>query len=128
MVALRRDLVAAASRIREHADSEDARGALDALDGHRLLCAHREGPFGVRRWNGLVERWLAEELGDLGGPWYVGGRCATTNDYALDVYNGEIGVVVRRGLRRRVFISGPARSGCATSRPAGSTRSRRCTR
>ena len=30
----------------------------------------------------------------------------TTNDYALDVYNGEIGVVVRQGLRRRVFISG----------------------
>ena len=107
VAALRPDLVAAASRIREHAESEDARGALDALDGHRLLCAHREGPFGVRRWNGLVERWLAEELGDLGGPWYVGRPLlATTNDYALDVYNGEIGVVVRQGLRRRVFISG----------------------
>ena len=46
-------------------------------------------------------------LGDLGGPWYVGRPLlATTNDYALDVYNGEIGVVVRQGLRRRVFISG----------------------
>jgi exodeoxyribonuclease V alpha subunit len=107
VAALRNDLVAAASRIRDHAESEDARGALDALDGHRLLCAHREGPFGVRRWNALVERWLAEELGDLGGPWYVGRPLlATTNDYALDVYNGEIGVVVRQGQRRRVFISG----------------------
>ena len=43
----------------------------------------------------------------VGGPWYVGRPLlATTNDYALDVYNGEIGVVVRQGLRRRVFISG----------------------
>ena len=106
---LRPSAVAAAALVRERAEAEDARGALDALDGHRLLCAHREGPFGVRRWNGLVERWLAEEVGDLGGGagWYVGRPLlATTNDYALDVYNGEIGVVVRQGLRRRVFISG----------------------
>ena len=131
VAALRPDLVAAASRIREHAESEDARGALDALDGHRLLCAHREGPFGVRRWNGLVERWLAEDArrGPAAGTWYVGRPLlATTNDYALDVYNGEIGVVVRQGLRRRVFISGSGTSGCATSRPAASTRSRPCTR
>ena len=107
VAALRPSAVAAAALVRERAEAEDARGALDALDGHRLLCAHREGPFGVRRWNGLVERWLAEEVGDLGGAWYVGRPLlATTNDYALDVYNGEIGVVVRQGLRRRVFISG----------------------
>jgi exodeoxyribonuclease V alpha subunit len=65
----------------------------------------------VRRWNSLVERWLAEEVGELGGPqvrgWYVGRPLlVTNNDYALDVYNGEFGVVVRQGLRRRVFISG----------------------
>ena len=35
-----------------------------ALDRHRLLCAHRDGPFGVRHWNRRVERWLAEETGD----------------------------------------------------------------
>ena len=113
--ALRPDLVAAAAAVRERAEAEDARGALQALDGQRLLCAHREGPYGVRRWNGLVERWLAEDAGtDLaGGPisgWYVGRPLlVTTNDYALDVYNGEIGVVVRQGLRRRVFISGSGR-------------------
>jgi exodeoxyribonuclease V alpha subunit len=109
--ALRPELVAAARQVRDLAEAEDARGALDALDQHRLLCAHREGPFGVRRWNSLVERWLAEEVGELGGPqvrgWYVGRPLlVTNNDYALDVYNGEFGVVVRQGLRRRVFISG----------------------
>ena len=114
--ALRPDLVAAAAAVRERAEAEDADGALQALDRQRLLCAHREGPYGVRRWNGLVERWLAEDAGtDLAGGldragWYVGRPLlVTTNDYALDVYNGEIGVVVRQGLRRRVFISGSGR-------------------
>ena len=31
-----------------------------ALDEHRLLCAHRRGPFGVARWSAEAERWLAE--------------------------------------------------------------------
>ncbi len=110
--ALRPVAVPTALKVVRLAESEDAQGALEALDEHRLLCAHREGPFGVRRWNGLVERWLAEELGaevgiGLGGAWYVGRPLlVTNNDYALDVYNGEMGVVVRRGLRRRVYVQG----------------------
>jgi exodeoxyribonuclease V alpha subunit len=108
---LRDDLVGAAVEVRRRAEAEDAHGALAALDETRLLCAHREGPYGVRRWNAQVERWLAEEVGEpIGGQlngWYVGRPLlVSSNDYALDVYNGEIGVVVRQGVRRRVFISG----------------------
>ena len=33
----------------------------------------------------------------------------TSNDYALDVYNGETGVVVRQGARRRAFVAGSER-------------------
>jgi exodeoxyribonuclease V alpha subunit len=117
MAALRPMAVESALRVRERAEAEDHAGALQALDIHRLLCAHREGPFGVRRWNGLVERWLAEESGpdaaaDLMNRWYVGRPLlVTNNDYALDVYNGETGVVVRRDGRRRVFIAGAGTSG-----------------
>jgi exodeoxyribonuclease V alpha subunit len=113
--ALRPDLVETASRVRRLAEAENAAAALEALERHRLLCAHREGPYGIRRWNAFVERWLAEETGgDLAGGatggWYVGRPLlVTNNDYALDVYNGETGVVVRQGLRRRVFISGSGR-------------------
>ena len=62
----------------------------------------------MRRWNRLVERWLAEQPDvDLSGEWYVGRPLlVTSNDYALDVYNGETGVVIRQGLRRRAFIGG----------------------
>ena len=94
-------------RVYAAARDEDPGGALEALDRYRLLCAHREGPFGVRRWNQLVERWLAEAGVDVYDQWYVGRPLlVTSNDYALDVYNGEIGVVVRQGQRRRAFVSG----------------------
>jgi exodeoxyribonuclease V alpha subunit len=34
--------------------------ALAAMEGHRLLCAHRRGLRGVAYWSSLVARWLAE--------------------------------------------------------------------
>ncbi|MDI6911553.1 exodeoxyribonuclease V subunit alpha [Nocardioides sp.] len=109
--ALRPDSLAAARAIWAAAHDEDAGRALAELDRYRLLCAHREGPYGVRRWNRLVERWLAEDPEvDLYAEWYVGRPLlVTSNDYALDVYNGESGVVVRQGQRRRVFVAGSER-------------------
>ena len=106
--ALRPDSVAAARAVWEAAVAEDPARALEELDHYRLLCAHREGPYGVRRWNHRVEQWLGEETGaDLYAEWYVGRPLlVTNNDYALDVYNGETGVVVRQGARRRAFVSG----------------------
>ncbi|GAB6984380.1 exodeoxyribonuclease V subunit alpha [Nocardioides pyridinolyticus] len=109
--ALRPDSVAAARAIWAAARDEDAATALAELDRYRLLCAHREGPYGVRRWNHLVERWLAEDPDvEVYGEWYVGRPLlVTSNDYALDVYNGETGVVVRQDQRRRVFVAGSER-------------------
>jgi len=114
--ALRADSVAAARAVWTAARAEDPAAALAELDHYRLLCAHREGPYGVRRWNHLVERWLAEDPEVdpqevlYSGEWYVGRPLlVTSNDYALDVYNGESGVVVRQEQRRRVFIAGSER-------------------
>ena len=109
--ALRPDSLTAASHTARAAVAEDPARALEELDRYRLLCAHREGPYGVRRWNHLVERWLAEEGGvDLYSQWYVGRPLlVTSNDYALDVYNGETGVVVRQGGRTRAFVAGSER-------------------
>jgi exodeoxyribonuclease V alpha subunit len=108
--ALRPDSLAAGRAVWEAASNEDPTRALAELDRYRLLCAHREGPYGVRRWNQLVERWLAEDDIDVFGQWYVGRPLlVTSNDYALDVYNGETGVVVRQGARRRAFVAGSER-------------------
>ncbi|MGI3781052.1 MAG: exodeoxyribonuclease V subunit alpha [Janthinobacterium lividum] len=88
--------------------------ALTAVEQHRLLCAHRRGPYGVTRWNAEAEHWLASAVpgygvdGDLslGRPLLV-----TANDRDLDLWNGDTGVVVRTpaGVRAAFARStGPA--------------------
>lgn len=107
--ALRERSLDLALRVRRHAEAGEHEPAVAALDTHRLLCAHRDGPFGVRFWNRQVERWLAEEVGEpVLGEWYVGRPLlVTTNDYTLEVYNGETGAVVRQSDGRlRAWISG----------------------
>ena len=100
--------------------------ALALLDRQRLLCAHREGPYGVRHWNSQVERWLGEETGEpIWSTWYAGRPLlVTANDYGLGIYNGDIGVVVRppagsagRALRAAIDSSS-GRLDLATSRLA----------
>jgi len=108
---LREGLVHHALRVREAAEAGDAATAVAALDRHRLLCAHREGPHGVRHWNRLVEQWLGEETGhEIRTEWYAGRPLlVTANDYAVGVYNGETGATVRRpDGRLRAVISGSA--------------------
>jgi exodeoxyribonuclease V alpha subunit len=109
--ALREDALAVAVDVRRAAAAGDADGALRALEGHRLLCAHREGPYGVRRWNRQVEQWLTETGHPVYGEWYVGRPIlVTSNDYALEVYNGETGAAVAMpDGRLRAFVSGSSR-------------------
>ncbi|HEY3531322.1 MAG TPA: exodeoxyribonuclease V subunit alpha [Nocardioides sp.] len=108
---LRERLVRHALRLREAASSGDAAGAIAILEQHRLLCAHRDGPWGVGHWNRLVERSLAERTGlPIGGghEWYAGRPLLlTSNDYGLDLFNGDAGVVVAGGDGVRAAIAMP---------------------
>ncbi len=107
---VRQDVVRAATGIREAAKHGDAVTALHHLDEHRVLCAHRVGPFGVDFWSRKIERWLADIPGDpREGEWYIGRPLlVTVNDYALGLYNGDVGVVVadKDGPARAVFARG----------------------
>jgi exodeoxyribonuclease V alpha subunit len=118
--ALRKVAVPHALRLREAAVRADAPGALSVLDEHRLLCAHRRGPYGVRYWNGQVERWLTEETGDpIWSSWYAGRPVlVTANDYGLGLYNGDTGATVLRDGTLRAVIAGTERLEFATSRLA----------
>ncbi|WP_211222192.1 exodeoxyribonuclease V subunit alpha [Nocardioides halotolerans] len=86
----------------EAAEAGDADRALELLDRRRLLCAHREGSFGVRHWNAQVERWLGEATGEpIYATWYAGRPLlVTANDYGLGIYNGDTGVAVRPPVTR----------------------------
>ncbi|MFD4367387.1 exodeoxyribonuclease V subunit alpha [Rhodococcus sp. NPDC058521] len=95
---LRNDVVRASLRVHEAAEKGDASGALTALESHRLLCAHRDGPFGVERWAARAVGWVGEATGRRLDPhqWYPGQPLlVTANDYEARIYNGDAGVVVR---------------------------------
>lgn len=90
------------------AEAGDATAALAALEEQRLLCAHREGPYGVRHWNRLVERWLGQQTGEaIWSSWYPGRPLlVTANDYGLGIYNGDVGVCVRAPEGLRAYVAG----------------------
>ncbi len=109
---LRSGLTRQALALREASLAGDEDASLAALEGHRLLCAHREGPYGVRTWNRRIEQWVTEATGDpLWDPMYPGRPLlVTANDYALGLYNGDTGVVVRDGTGHpRAVIAGTDR-------------------
>lgn len=96
--------------LRAAADEGDGAGAVAALRRHRLLCAHREGPYGAEGWNRIVEQLVAETMG---GPdyrdWFPGRPVlVTANDRGLGIYNGDLGVAVREeDTRLRVHFPTP---------------------
>ncbi|MGZ4436639.1 MAG: exodeoxyribonuclease V subunit alpha [Nocardioidaceae bacterium] len=94
---VRDDAVAAGQALVRSARAGRAEESLELLDAHRLLCAHREGAYGVERWSRQVEEWLREAVDGYaaGGRWYVGRPLlVTANDYAVRLFNGDTGVVV----------------------------------
>lgn len=82
---------------------------LTAFERFRLLCAVREGDWGVAGLNRAVEQAL-EHAGHLRrhGEWYAGRPVMVTrNDPALGVFNGDIGIAlpgVAPGHALRVFF------------------------
>ena len=93
-------LGAQARSLRDAVARDDDAAALRALDAHRLMCAHREGPYGASRWGRAAEAW-ANEGAYHAGLWYPGRAVLlTANQSDWGVSNGDQGVVVAgpRGL------------------------------
>ncbi|WP_019624486.1 exodeoxyribonuclease V subunit alpha [Thioalkalivibrio thiocyanoxidans] len=86
-----------ASRDARDAWEEWARGTLREHGRFQLLCAVREGPWGVDRMNRRVAGALtARGVLQAEGAWYEGRPVIVTrNDYALGLINGDIGVTLR---------------------------------
>ena len=80
----------------------------------RILCAVRQGPFGVAFINQLAEGILARKgLARSRGPWYHGRPVIINrNDYQVRLFNGDIGIAWEDP--RQVNVR-PDASGCHVS-------------
>lgn len=86
------EVVAHAERLAGLARAGDATAAVAAQKSLQVLCAHRSGALGAAGWNTQVE----QQLQVFGGPpWYPGRPVMMTrNTPALDLFNGDLGLVV----------------------------------
>jgi exodeoxyribonuclease V alpha subunit len=86
----------------------EPQAALRALRAFRVLCAHRQGLRGVARLNREIEAWLASAgLVEPDQPWYAGRPILVThNDNRLQLYNGDVGVILPLAGSRRAFFDG----------------------
>ena len=92
-------------------DAATPREMLDALDEVRILCAEREGRLGVAGINAIVERWAASRGLSTRDRWYHGRPVLVgANDYAAEVFNGDLGVCWR-GENGRVEVHLPTPDG-----------------
>jgi exodeoxyribonuclease V alpha subunit len=94
---VRADIASNGADLVTAAEIGDVESALTALRRHRLLCAHREGPFGRRHWDDVVRDWTATAVGQrLDSYRFYPGQplLITANDYEAGVFNGDIGVVI----------------------------------
>jgi exodeoxyribonuclease V alpha subunit len=76
--------------------------ALDSLASVRVLCGHREGPYGVSTWNNLVARTIGVSTtrGAVGQP-----LLNTRNDLRTGLVNGDTGIVVNTKTGRKVVFA-----------------------
>ena len=92
--------------------------ALARLSELAILCAHRQGPASVARWQRDLETALDDRFTGLRyhGEWYPGRPVMiTSNDYTLNLFNGDIGVAVATDEGLRVVFD---RGGVRTFQPS----------
>jgi exodeoxyribonuclease V alpha subunit len=95
-----------------HASHEAwVRAVLQRFEAFRVLCAVREGEWGVEGLNDAIEQRLAHAGLIVRGDWYVGRPVMVTrNDYPTGTFNGDIGLALpdpaRPGSLRVWFLEG----------------------
>lgn len=96
--------------IRNHAEPA---AIIEAFGRYQLLCALRDGPFGVSGLNNrielaLIQKRLIERPNQAASRWYNGRPIMISrNDSSLGLFNGDIGIALDRGEGLRVWFPMP---------------------
>ena len=103
-------------------DAESPEAAIARLGQVRILCATNVGPAGTTAITVRAEQVLRTRGRNVSGRNYRGRPLLITrNDYTLDLFNGDVGVVwdtIEDGERiERAFVSGQADAGRARGFP-----------
>ena len=90
-----------------------ASSVLQSFESFRILCAVREGEWGVSGLNQIIEQRLKADGLIKGSEWYEGRPIMVTrNDYSTGVFNGDIGITLYDPLREKsprvYFLEGQA--------------------
>lgn len=84
---------------------------IQAFNEYQLLCALREGPFGVSGLNERIEQVMAKKRKIhrlTHSRWYEGRPVMIArNDSSLGLFNGDIGIALDRGQGLRVWFALP---------------------
>lgn len=86
----------------------------------QLLCALREGPFGVAGINNMIAEKLKQKLDG----WYIGQPVMITqNDHDRKLYNGDVGMVLEHGgsLKACFIVNGEVKAISKSQLPAYET-------
>ena len=102
------EVVRQAERLRDLARDGHAAEALATQKRFQVLCAHRAGAGGVHGWNARVE----QRLGVAAAAWYPGRPLMVSrNNPALDLFNGDVGIVVPGAGGGRLDVAFPVAGG-----------------
>ena len=106
---------------RSYLTESDPAKMLRELDRFRVLCAHREGAFGVAGLNDAIGGWLQSEnlIASRSGSWWHGQPIMVLeNNYDVGLFNGDVGVVVKESGRLRACFPSAEGDGVRSVAPA----------
>jgi len=86
----------------DHAKQGNTQEALNSIASVRVLCGHREGPYGVSTWNKLIANSVGVSItrDAVGQP-----LLNTRNDLRTGLVNGDSGIVVQTSNGKRVVFT-----------------------